>query len=229
MNASDLGQVITAIESELRGSGCTVGYRNMCRRLVNDYHLVVSKETVRQAVRLLEPFSPRCSATASPFLSPNSICSHLSVLAPLLRFMSQSIHASHGFLSFILPLPLRLVSLGFAFSTPEPLLVPGGLAPLYPFCVSPPRFSLPPIFRTPLFVMPVLFVFRSPFFPCVSHACHSSFSLHLVHVLVLVYFHGFLFRRYHLCSAPPHLVTYLSYHSFHSVYTSTLIKPPISP
>lgn len=47
--------MISVIETELRGSGSSVGYRNLWQRLVNDYHLVVSKETVCQALRLIDP------------------------------------------------------------------------------------------------------------------------------------------------------------------------------
>jgi hypothetical protein len=54
-NISDLGLVISTIERELQGSGSNVGYRNMWQRLVNDHHLVVNKETVRHALRLIDP------------------------------------------------------------------------------------------------------------------------------------------------------------------------------
>ena len=39
---------VQAVEEELRGSSSNVGYRLMTQRLVNDYCLVVGKETVRE-------------------------------------------------------------------------------------------------------------------------------------------------------------------------------------
>ncbi|CAH3041836.1 unnamed protein product, partial [Porites lobata] len=44
-NRTDPRQVCEAIEEELRGSGSTIGYRQMTQRLVVDHELVVGKET----------------------------------------------------------------------------------------------------------------------------------------------------------------------------------------
>ena len=53
--ASDLSTVINHIERELQFSGRNVGYRSMWQRLVVDHGLVVAKETVRHALRILDP------------------------------------------------------------------------------------------------------------------------------------------------------------------------------
>ena len=52
---SDLRTVVVAIEQEQRGSGRDIGYRSVWQRLVTDHGLVVSKETVRHALRVLDP------------------------------------------------------------------------------------------------------------------------------------------------------------------------------
>ena len=44
-----------AVEEELRGSGSNIGYRQMTQRLVNDYRLVVVRETVRELIKILDP------------------------------------------------------------------------------------------------------------------------------------------------------------------------------
>ena len=54
-NVSDLRTVIVAIEQEQRGSGSGIGYRSVWQRLVTDHGLVVSKETVRHALRIIDP------------------------------------------------------------------------------------------------------------------------------------------------------------------------------
>ena len=46
--------VLTAIEQELRGIGSDVGYRSVWQRLVTDHGLVVCKETVRHALRIID-------------------------------------------------------------------------------------------------------------------------------------------------------------------------------
>lgn len=51
----DLGLVIRTIEQELQGSGRSIGYRAMWQRLRNDHRMVVSRETVRHAMRILDP------------------------------------------------------------------------------------------------------------------------------------------------------------------------------
>ena len=54
-NHADLGLVIRAIDQEIRGSGSCIGYRAMWQRLRNDHGLVVSRETVRHALRIIDP------------------------------------------------------------------------------------------------------------------------------------------------------------------------------
>ena len=44
---SDQQEIIRAVELELHGSGCLIGYRLMHQRLRCDYGLIVNKETVR--------------------------------------------------------------------------------------------------------------------------------------------------------------------------------------
>ena len=52
---TDLGLVISAIEQELEGSGSCIGYRAMWQLLRNDRGMVVSRETVRHALRIIDP------------------------------------------------------------------------------------------------------------------------------------------------------------------------------
>ena len=52
---TDLGLVINAIKQELEGSGSCIGYRAMWQRLRNDHGMVVSRETVRHALRIIDP------------------------------------------------------------------------------------------------------------------------------------------------------------------------------
>ena len=54
---SDLQDVINVIESEIQGSGSWIGfgYRAKWQRLRTDYKLVVSQNTVRQALKLMDP------------------------------------------------------------------------------------------------------------------------------------------------------------------------------
>lgn len=52
---TDLGQVISAIELELEGGGNGIGYRAMWQRLRNERRMVVSRETVRHALRIIDP------------------------------------------------------------------------------------------------------------------------------------------------------------------------------
>ena len=52
--SSDLIAVLTAVEQELQGSGSNVGYRSMWQRLVTDYGLAVCKDTVKDALRILD-------------------------------------------------------------------------------------------------------------------------------------------------------------------------------
>ena len=53
-NPSDLREVCDAVEEELRGSGSNIGYRQMTQRLVNDYGLIVDRETVRELLKILD-------------------------------------------------------------------------------------------------------------------------------------------------------------------------------
>ena len=52
---AELGLVISTIEHELEGSGSSIGYRAMWQRLRNDHRMVVSRETVRHALRIIDP------------------------------------------------------------------------------------------------------------------------------------------------------------------------------
>ena len=52
---TDLGLVIRTIQQELEGSGKSIGYLTMWQRLRNDHKFVVSQETVRHALRILDP------------------------------------------------------------------------------------------------------------------------------------------------------------------------------
>ena len=52
---SDLEDVINVIEREIQGSGSCIGYRTMWQRLRTDYKLVVSQNTVRLALKLIDP------------------------------------------------------------------------------------------------------------------------------------------------------------------------------
>ena len=48
-------KLLNAIETELEGSGNSIGYRQMHQRLRIDYGLVVQKETVRVIIKELDP------------------------------------------------------------------------------------------------------------------------------------------------------------------------------
>ena len=52
---SDIREILNAIETELEGSGNSIGYRQMHQRLRIDYGLVVQKEAVRVIIKELEP------------------------------------------------------------------------------------------------------------------------------------------------------------------------------
>ena len=54
-NSSDIREICQVVEEELRGSGSNIGYRQMTRRLVNDYGLIVDRETVRELLKILDP------------------------------------------------------------------------------------------------------------------------------------------------------------------------------
>ncbi|XP_015753454.1 PREDICTED: uncharacterized protein LOC107333200 [Acropora digitifera] len=55
INRSDLQEVSRCIEMELRGSGSTIGYRQMTQRLSRVYSLCVDKDTVRNLLKILDP------------------------------------------------------------------------------------------------------------------------------------------------------------------------------
>ena len=52
---SPIQDIVDAVEEELQGSGCSIGYRLMHQRLQNDRGLAVDHETVRQIVKGLDP------------------------------------------------------------------------------------------------------------------------------------------------------------------------------
>ena len=55
---SDIREILNAIETELEGSGNSIGYRQKYQRLIIDYGLVVQKaekETVRVIIKELDP------------------------------------------------------------------------------------------------------------------------------------------------------------------------------
>ena len=54
-NCSEAQEIIAAVERELEGSGSLIGYWQMHQRLRIDYGLVVSRETVRLALKMLDP------------------------------------------------------------------------------------------------------------------------------------------------------------------------------
>ena len=54
-NYVDLGLVISIIEQETEGSGSCIGYRAMWQRLRTEHGITVSRETVRQALRIIDP------------------------------------------------------------------------------------------------------------------------------------------------------------------------------
>ncbi len=52
---SSFDDIVAALEEELNGSGSIVGYRSMWQKLIFDHHLSVSKEFVRNALRIMDP------------------------------------------------------------------------------------------------------------------------------------------------------------------------------
>ena len=52
---SSFDDIVAALEEELNGSGSIVGYRSMWQKLIVDHHLSVSKEFVRNALRIMDP------------------------------------------------------------------------------------------------------------------------------------------------------------------------------
>ena len=56
-NASRITEVINAVGEELRGSGNSIGYRQIHQRVLVDHSLVVARETVRIILKTLDPES----------------------------------------------------------------------------------------------------------------------------------------------------------------------------
>ena len=54
-NPSSANDVLEAMQCELKGSGNVTGYRSMHQRLRNCHRLVISREAVRQALKILDP------------------------------------------------------------------------------------------------------------------------------------------------------------------------------
>lgn len=54
-NYTDLNDVLGAIQDELNGSGRLLGYRAVWQKLKTERNMAVNKETVRHAMRLLDP------------------------------------------------------------------------------------------------------------------------------------------------------------------------------
>ena len=52
---SSVYEVVSEVERELRGSGSSIGYRAMHKRLTVDYNLVTDRETVRQVLKIVDP------------------------------------------------------------------------------------------------------------------------------------------------------------------------------
>ena len=55
ISKSSLDEVIESIEEELSDSGASIGYRQMHQRLVNDHRLTIDRETVRCALKVIDP------------------------------------------------------------------------------------------------------------------------------------------------------------------------------
>ena len=47
--------ILRAVEEEFRGSGSTIGYRSMHQRLTNYHQLIVTRNTVREVLKILDP------------------------------------------------------------------------------------------------------------------------------------------------------------------------------
>lgn len=54
-NRSEIEEVYRAIRRELHGSGSTMGYRQMTRRVLHRHGVIVDKETVRELLKILDP------------------------------------------------------------------------------------------------------------------------------------------------------------------------------
>lgn len=53
--ASDMNVIVQAVEEELNGSGSIIGYRSMHQRLTAEHRLIVTRNTVRQVLKILDP------------------------------------------------------------------------------------------------------------------------------------------------------------------------------
>ena len=53
--ASDMSVIVQAVEEELNGSGSIIGYRSMHQRLTAEHRLIVTRNTVRQVLKILDP------------------------------------------------------------------------------------------------------------------------------------------------------------------------------
>lgn len=53
--STDMSIIVRAVEEELRGSGSIIGYRSMHQRLTTDHHLIVTRNIVRQVLKILDP------------------------------------------------------------------------------------------------------------------------------------------------------------------------------
>ena len=53
--STDMSIIVQAVEHELRGSGSIIGYRSMHQRLTTDHQLIVTRNIVRQVLKILDP------------------------------------------------------------------------------------------------------------------------------------------------------------------------------
>ena len=53
--STDMSIIVRAVEHELIGSGSIIGYRSMHRRLTTDHQLIVTRNIVRQVLKILDP------------------------------------------------------------------------------------------------------------------------------------------------------------------------------
>ena len=53
--STDMSIILRTVEEELRGSGSITGYRSMHQRLTNYHQLIVTRNTVREVLKILDP------------------------------------------------------------------------------------------------------------------------------------------------------------------------------
>ena len=53
--STDMSIIVRAVEHELRGSGSIISYRSMDQRLATDHQLIVTRNIVHQALKILDP------------------------------------------------------------------------------------------------------------------------------------------------------------------------------